>query len=225
MNTEFSPISFSTAFSLLLHAVFAVAIVQTQDVMQATGRGIEIELVSSSYISQQLETEQAANKAASVPQQQQQQQQPAAQQETHNKNSTAKNIEARQEDTTMQLAKVPASVSNSIDNDYGEKAVTRSTDTARNYSTIIELLHSKISEHKQYPYMARRQRREGIARVEFVLYPDGSIDEAHLVNSSRTRSLDNAAIKAVESIEPFLFAKEYLQQPEAFQVDVVFNVL
>ena len=221
MNTEFSPISFSTAFSLLLHAVFAVAIVQTQDVMQATGRGIEIELVSSSYISQQLETEQAANKAASMPQQQQ----PAAQQETHNKNSTAKNIEARQEDTTMQLAKVPASVSNSIDNDYGEKAVTRSTDTARNYSTIIELLHSKISEHKQYPYMARRQRREGVARVEFVLHPDGSINDAHLVNSSRTRSLDNAAIKAVESIEPFLFAKEYLQQPEAFQVDVVFNVL
>lgn len=221
MNTEFSPISFSTAFSLLLHAVFVVAIVQTQDVMQATGKGIEIELVSSSYISQQLETEQAANKAASVPQQQQ----PAAQRETHNKNSPAENIEARQEDTTRQLAKVPASVSNSIDNDSGEKAVTRSTDTARNYSTIIELLHSKISEHKQYPYMARRQRREGVARVEFMLYPDGSIDEAHLVNSSRTRSLDNAAIKAVESIEPFLFARDYLQQPEAFQVDVVFNVL
>jgi TonB family protein len=223
MNTEFSPISFSTAFSLLLHAVFAVAIVQTQDVMQATGKGIEIELVSSSYISQQLETEQAANKAASVSQQQQQQ--PAAQRETHNKNSPAENIEARQEDTTGQLAKVPATVSNSIDNDSGEKAVTRSTDTARNYSTIIELLHSKISEHKQYPYMARRQRREGVARVEFVLYPDGSIDNAHLVDSSRTRSLDNAAIKAVESIEPFSVAGEYLQQPEAFQVDVVFNVL
>ena len=73
--------------------------------------------------------------------------------------------------------------------------------------------------------MARRQRREGVARVEFVLYPDGSIDDTHLVNSSRTRSLDNAAIKAVKSIEPFLSAKEYLQQPEAFQVDVVFNVL
>ena len=185
------------------------------------GEGIEIELVSSSYISRQVETEQAANKAALMPQQQQ----PAVQEETDNKNSPAENIGARREDTTRQLAKVPASVSNSIDNDAGEKAVTRSTDTARNNSTIIELLHSKISEHKQYPYMARRQRREGVARVEFVLYPDGSIDEAHLVNSSRTRSLDNAAIKAVESIEPFLFAKEYLQQPEAFQVDVVFNVL
>ena len=221
MDNGFRPISVSAAFSLLLHASLAVAVLQTGDVIQAMGEGVEIELVSSSYISRQVETEQAANKAASMPQQQQ----PAAQQETHNRNSPAENIDARQEDTTRQLAKVPASVSNSIDNDAGEKAVTRSTDTARNNSTIIELLHSKISEHKQYPYMARRQRREGVARVEFVLYPDGSIDEAHLVNSSRTRSLDNAAIKAVESIEPFLFAKEYLQQPEAFQVDVVFNVL
>ena len=92
-------------------------------------------------------------------------------------------------------------------------------------SSIIELLHTKISEYKQYPYMARRQRREGIARIEFVLHPDGSINDAHLVHSSRTRSLDNAAIKAVESIEPFLDAREYLDQPQAFQVDVVFNVL
>lgn len=223
MDTGLRPISVSTAFSLLLHASLAVAVLQTGDVIQAMGEGVEIELVSSSYISRQVETEQAANKAASMPQQQQQQ--PAAQQETHIKNSPAENIEARQEDTARQLAGATASDSNSIDNDTGEKAVTRSTDTARNNSTIIELLHTKISEHKQYPYMARRQRREGVARVEFVLYPDGSVDNAHLVNSSRTLSLDNAAIKAVESIEPFSVARKYLQQPEAFQVDVVFSVL
>ena len=221
MDTGFRPISVSTAFSLLLHASLAVAVLQSRDVIQATGRGVEIELVSSSYISNQPETEQAANKAASMPQQQQ----PAAQQETHNKNLPADNIEARQKDTARQINTAPAPDSESIDNDAGEKTVSRSTNAAMNNSSIIELLHSKISEHKQYPYIARKQRREGVARVEFVLHPDGSIDDAHLVNSSRTRSLDNAAIKAVESIEPFLFAKEYLLQPEAFQVDVVFNVL
>jgi TonB family protein len=221
MNTEFSPISFSTAFSLLLHAVFAVAIMQTQDVIQATGKGIEIELVSSSYISQQVETEQAANRAASMSQTLK----PARQQEVNNENTPTEYNEASRESATKQLAETSASAPGSIEDDSGEKTISRSTNAAMHNSAIIELLHSKISEHKQYPYMARRQRREGIARVEFVLYPDGSIDEAHLVNSSRTRSLDNAAIKAVESIEPFLFAKEYLQQPEAFQVDVVFNVL
>jgi TonB family protein len=221
MNTEFSPISFSTAFSLLLHAVFAVAIMQTQDVIQATGKGIEIELVSSSYISQQVETEQAANRAASMSQTLK----PARQQEVNNENTPTEYNEASRETATKQLAETSASAPGSIEDDSGEKTISRSTNAAMHNSAIIELLHSKISEHKQYPYMARRQRREGIARVEFVLYPDGSIDEAHLVNSSRTRSLDNAAIKAVESIEPFLFAKDYLQQPEAFQVDVVFNVL
>jgi TonB family protein len=221
MNTEFSPISFSTAFSLLLHAVFAVAIMQTQDVIQATGKGIEIELVSSSYISQQVETEQAANRAASMSQTLK----PARQQEVNNENTPTEYNEASRETATKQLAETSASALGSIEDDSGEKTISRSTNAAMHNSAIIELLHSKISEHKQYPYMARRQRREGVARVEFVLYPDGSIDEAHLVNSSRTRSLDNAAIKAVESIEPFQFAKEYLQQPEAFQVDVVFNVL
>ena len=221
MNTEFSPISFSTAFSLLLHAVFAVAIMQTQDVIQATGKGIEIELVSSSYISQQVETEQAANRAASMSQTLK----PARQQEVNNENTPTEYNEASRETATKQLAETSASALGSIEDDSGEKTISRSTNAAMHNSAIIELLHSKISEHKQYPYMARRQRREGIARVEFVLYPDGSIDEAHLVNSSRTRSLDNAAIKAVESIEPFLFAKDYLQQPEAFQVDVVFKVL
>jgi len=221
MDTGFRPISVSTAFSLLLHASLAVAVLQTQEVIQATGRGVEIELVSSSYISQQHETEQAATSAASMPQQIS----PAQQQERNNNNTPAESIEARQESATKQLAKAPAPEPDSIDSDAGEKTVSRSTNAAMNNNSIIELLHSKISEHKQYPYMARKQRREGVARVEFVLHPDGSIDDAHLVNSSRTRSLDNAAIKAVESIEPFLFAKEYLQQPEAFQVDVVFNVL
>ena len=223
METGFRPISVSTAFSLLLHASLAVAVLQSRDVIQATGRGLEIELVSSSYISQQHETEQAATSAASMPQQMM----PAQQQERYNENTPAESIEARQDSAsaTKQLAKAPAPEPESIDNDSGEKTVSRSTNAAMNNSSIIELLHSKISEHKQYPYMARKQRREGVARVEFVLHPDGSIDDAHLVNSSRTRSLDNAAIKAVESIEPFLFAKEYLQQPEAFQVDVVFNVL
>jgi TonB family protein len=221
MDTGFRPISVSTAFSLLLHASLAVAVLQSRDVIQATGKGLEIELVSSSYISRQHETEQAATSAASMPQQIR----PAQQQQRHDENTPAESIEARQDTATKQLVKAPAPDSDSIDNDSGEKTVSRSTNAAMNNSSIIELLHSKISEHKQYPYMARKQRREGVARVEFVLHPDGSIDDAHLVNSSRTRSLDNAAIKAVESIEPFLFAREYLQQPEAFQVDVVFDVL
>jgi TonB family protein len=220
MDTGFRSISFSTAFSLLLHASLAVAIVQTSDVIQATGRGVEIELVSSSTVSHQLETEQAAPRAATMPRKSR----PSGQTELKNQGRPG-DIDTRQDTAVEQVDSTPVSEPESMNNDAGEKTVSRSTDAAMNHNSIIGLLHTKISEHKHYPYMARRQRREGVARVEFVLHPDGSIDDAHLVHSSRTRSLDNAAIKAVESIEPFILAKDYLQQPEAFQVDVVFNVL
>jgi len=223
MNPAIGPISVSTAFSLLLHASLAVAVLQTRDVMQATGNGLEIELVSSITISTQIETEteQASIKETSVSEQNRLTEQPQRQ----NRQALTGSIDADEKPVMQELAKVPGSDSDALENDSGEKAVSRSTNAALHNSSIIELLHTKISEHKQYPYMARRQRREGIARIEFVLHPDGSIDDARLVHSSRTRSLDKAAMKAVKSIEPFMSAKEYLHQPEAFQVDVVFNVL
>jgi TonB family protein len=221
MNPAIRPISISTVFSLLLHVSMAVAILQTRDVMQATGNGLEIELVSSITLSNQAETEQASIKETSVSEQNSSTEQPQRQ----NRHALSGSIDANEKPVMQELAKRPGSDSDTLENDSGEQAVSRSTNATMHNSSIIELLHTKISEHKQYPYMARRQRREGIARIEFVLHPDGSIDDAHLVNSSRTRSLDKAAMKAVKSIEPFKLAKDYLDQPEAFQVDVVFNVL
>ena len=221
MNPAIRPISVSTAFSLLLHTAMAVAILQTRDVMQATGDGLEIDLVSSITISNQAETERASIKEASVSEQNS----PIEQPQKQNRHALTGSIEANEKPVMQELAKVTRSDPDALENDSGEQAVSRSTNAMMHNSSIIELLHTKISEHKQYPYMARRQRREGVARVEFVLHPDGSIDDAHLVNSSRTRSLDKAAMKAVKSIEPFRHAKDYLDQPEAFQVDVVFNVL
>jgi TonB family protein len=90
---------------------------------------------------------------------------------------------------------------------------------------LVALLHSHISEHKQYPYLARRQRREGVATVSFVLHPNGEIENTHLVNSSRTALLDRAALSAVEKIEPFEAAHNYLETAETFNIDVVFELM
>ena len=90
---------------------------------------------------------------------------------------------------------------------------------------LIELLHSRISDKKQYPYFAKRQRREGVATVSFVLHPNGDIEDARLVNSSRTELLDRAALTAVEKIEPFEVAQDYLETAETFNIDVVFELL
>jgi TonB family protein len=101
----------------------------------------------------------------------------------------------------------------------------QATNASQQQHSIVELLHSRISDKKEYPYIARRQRREGTATVAFVLHPNGKIENAHLVTSSRTHALDRAALSAVQDIEPFSVAQDYLKQSEKFQVDVAFNLL
>jgi protein TonB len=86
-------------------------------------------------------------------------------------------------------------------------------------------LHRHISDNKEYPYLARRQRREGIATIAFVLHPDGKIENTHLVTSSRAAALDRAALSAVKKIEPFTVAQDYLEHAEEFQVDIEFDLL
>ena len=58
-----------------------------------------------------------------------------------------------------------------------------------------------------------------------MLHPDGKIENAHLVSSSRAKVLDRAALTAVRHIEPFTAAREYLERSEAFQVDIAFELL
>jgi TonB family protein len=222
MSIAFRPVAFSTAFSLALHAgLAAVFLLQQPDIMQATGQGVAIELVSSNYQSDQEQTERASSPTNSPVQA------PAPVDQHAGKVITTNAV------TTVAQAPAAAQVADdllthkarSAEPDSGDGAITASTRASAHDSTIVELLHSSISLHKQYPYLAIRQRREGVVRVAFVLHPDGAIDDARLIQSSRTRILDKAALDAVKRIEPFKLAKDYLEKPEAFQVDVVFNVM
>lgn len=113
----------------------------------------------------------------------------------------------------------------STDESVSTAHTAQSTNASQQQHTILELLHRRISDHKEYPYLARRQRREGVATVAFVLHPDGTVENARLVSSSRAAALDRAALSAVKRIEPFKVAQEYLEQSEAFQVDVRFDLL
>ena len=103
--------------------------------------------------------------------------------------------------------------------------IAQSTNASQQQHTILELLHRRISDNKEYPYMARRQRREGVATVAFVLHPDGKVENTRLVTSSHASALDRAALTAVKHIEPFTNAHEYLEQAETFQVDIEFELL
>ena len=222
MNADMRSISVSTVFSLCLHLLVVVAVLQTQQLMQASGPGLAIELVRSTQTSNAIETEQAARKQAAA------RPEPRVAEPTEGTGvqmPTGPRTEHRIADVMEPPQNDARPVSESIDGDSGEQISTRSTNAAGQKSAIVELLHSKISEHKQYPYLARRQRREGVATVEFVLHPDGTVVDPRLVQSSRTSSLDKAALDAVRRIEPFSPASDFIDEPEAYRVDVVFNVL
>ena len=220
MDSVPNPIVFTTVLSLVLHAALLTVVSPLEDSVHATGQGLAIELVSSTHVSNQRETEQAASKQASASL-------PPQRDEISKSDDVPVTRHKQQMRQPTETVAHAAEATQVISDDEGSrnKTVTRSTNASNQQLSIIELLHTKISEHKQYPYLAKRQRREGIATVEFVLSPDGSIGDTRLVRSSRVRMLDKAALEAVRRIEPFEPARDHLHQPEAFQVDVVFNII
>jgi len=49
-----------------------------------------------------------------------------------------------------------------------------------------------------YPVAAARNRQEGWVEVEFTVAPDGSVQNAHVINSNPARIFDREAVRAVE---------------------------
>ena len=237
MDTASRPIFTTTSLSLLLHAVVIAGALlvyeQVATVDEGVGRGVEVQLISSVLVSDQLETD--------VPRKQEVK--PEVPPE-HLLRSAEKQFA---EDVLTSMTGSQAIVTEDevveVDSKPGEQHddarqeqlsayqgedvayAVQSTNASQQQHTILELLHRRISDNKEYPYLARRQRREGVATVAFVLHPDGSIENAHLVVSSSARALDRAALSAVQQIEPFVVAKEYLKNSETFQVDIEFDLL
>lgn len=95
---------------------------------------------------------------------------------------------------------------------------------AAGWPELMALLHAAIDRHKRYPQSALSMGREGSARVDFRLRPDGHIDDVNIGVSSGVRALDLAAYRAVQGITPFRHADRYLDSAQRFQVDVVFRI-
>lgn len=237
MDTVTRPIVATTSLSIVLHgAVFAAVLLlygQAATLVEGMGRSVDIHLISSIMISDQQETE-LPGKQKAVPIAQQ----PVAKKPAdavHNNdfqniltslNSAEAVMDKEPVEENLTEQKHPVKQVLPVVNESESVAqIKQSTRASQQQHSIVELLHSSISNYKEYPYLARRQRREGVATVGFVLHPDGTIKNAHLVSSSSTGMLDRAALSAVKRIEPFRAAQNYLDQAEEFKIDVVFNLL
>lgn len=239
MDTTAKPIVATTSLSFLLHGVvFAAVLLAYEQVMprdEGVGSGVEIQLISSVLVSEQLEVD--------VPRKQEVTADTPAENLIHDtQKKFAENI-LTSLSSIRAIANAEPEEQEHIDKSRDElqydieqvqmdaydnesvASVAQSTNASQQQHAILELLHRRISDNKVYPYLARRQRREGVATVAFVLHPDGKIENTHLVTSSRAAVLDRAALSAVKHIEPFVVAQDYLQQAEEFQVDIEFDLL
>ncbi|MFV9615337.1 MAG: TonB family protein [Gammaproteobacteria bacterium] len=252
METTAKPIVATTSLSFLLHGVVFAGLLLAFDQVTApdggVGRGVEIELISSVLISDQQEADvphRPEMKSEAKPDSSSETMTHAEQKKfaentltspvsTH----TIPVIDPVTEPVDKAAVDQSSVMQNSAEQNYNiqqkqlsadesESAAdtAQSTNASQQQHAILELLHRRISDNKEYPYLARRQRREGVARVAFVLHPDGKIENTHLVTSSRAAALDRAALTAVKQIEPFTLAQEYLDHAEEFQVDIKFDLL
>ena len=241
MSIVIAPIVTSTSLSILLHGtVVAVllALHSQTNLNEAVGKSVEIELVSSTSVADQHEADIPRKQLLKQFQQEVSQEKvsDATSVDSYERRSIPKVVSAlysKNRAVTLEpvdkkanglKSEVASQQQRTFENE-GNASVAKSTAASQQRHSILELLHSSISNNKGYPYLAKRQRREGVTRVAFVLHPDGSIENTRLINSSRTVTLDHAALSAVKGIEPFVVAQEYLEQSQEFQVDVVFDLL
>ncbi|MCK5396050.1 MAG: energy transducer TonB [Gammaproteobacteria bacterium] len=241
MGTVTAPIAATTSLSILLHGAVVAALLTVYgqtDPNEAVGQGLEIELISSITASDQHETDISRKQLLDLSQQEvtQEKVSDVSSLKKHKKSNSAQvvtalyseNRVAIKESVDKEFSELKSEIARKRQNIFESDSVAsaiQSTNASQQHHSILELLHSSISDNKEYPYLARRQRREGMATVAFVLHPDGTIENTRLINSSQTVALDRAALSAVKGIEPFIVAQDYLEQSKEFHVDVVFDLL
>ena len=242
MDTTAKPIVATTSLSFLLHGVAFAGLLLVFDQVTApeggVGRGIDIQLISSVLVSDQQEADvlrKSEIKSEAKPDRSSETLMHATQKKFSEDILTSldstqavvaiKSVEKEfiDKNRSEQQLDIEQVQLNTYDNE-SVTSVAQSTNALQQRHAILELLHKRISDNKEYPYLARRQRREGVATVAFVLHPNGKIENTHLVTSSRAAALDRAAISAVKHIEPFTAAQEYLEHAEQFQVDIKFDL-
>jgi protein TonB len=117
------------------------------------------------------------------------------------------------------------SVKAEIDADYSDLQAEREFhDAGKRADELRRFVYQAINREKRYPYLARRQRREGLVKLNFTMHPDGQVTDIAIVQSSRFSILDNAARQAVQAISPFQLAAEYLDAQHSYNVDIDFRL-
>lgn len=111
-----------------------------------------------------------------------------------------------------------------VDNDKMISIAASANNNEGQASALIALLHKAVQKQQQYPNSAQEMGRQGRVGVRFILKPNGQITQLHIVHSSQTNSLDQAALAAVSNAAPFTGVERYLSLPQEYSISVVFKL-
>ncbi len=126
---------------------------------------------------------------------------------------------------TVEQQKAATPVEADVVSDYSDSQPQRQhRQQGQRADELRKFVYEAINREKHYPYMARRQRREGLVKLNFVMHPNGKVTDIAIVESSRFDTLDKAARQAVESISPFHLAAEYLTMQQHYDVGIDFRL-
>jgi len=100
------------------------------------------------------------------------------------------------------------------------------TDSGDPEATYLEMVRLKIERHKKYPETARARQIEGFVTVRFVITPQGDILNVEIIKSSRQKSLDKAALKAIYAAAPFPRPPRHLFKGEiSLELTIAFELM
>lgn len=95
--------------------------------------------------------------------------------------------------------------------------------TAGKKEVLLAALHDAVARQLVYPQAALSLDLGGAITLRFLLLPSGTILQITVKHSSGSAILDHAASRTLNSVSPFLLAKDYLKTPEYFTIPVVFK--
>jgi TonB family protein len=102
----------------------------------------------------------------------------------------------------------------------GEEDVPRSDELTH----FIQDVRRRLEQAKGYPWLARIQGRQGTVRVQFIINSSGELQEVHLLESSRSKILDEEAVATVRRVGRFPQPPAAWHENIRIQVPLVFQL-
>ncbi len=89
----------------------------------------------------------------------------------------------------------------------------------------FDMLRMKIETCKRYPAAARARHMEGRVKVSFMINDEGRLLSSAIITPSRNRSLDRAALRAIQDAAPFAPPPVNLFKPPlVMEITIVFEL-